>query len=194
MIAELLYKIRNDKKITQAEVCKKTGIDMGHISHIEKGKRNPSIKAIKSICMALNTPYQPIMYAYDIHLTDEQINYKAINHIAYNKVPVFESMSSFITCPSNIPNASIALKITDTSMHPILKLNSHAFIAFNIPLNHRDIGVFSYNNEIIIRRFLIRKNYLALRAENKEIKDIILSKDDNFIIIGKIVGILEQED
>lgn len=193
MISKLLSKIRNEKKITSAEVCKKTGIDMGHFSHIENGKRNPSLKVFKGICQALNTPFQPLMYSFDFQLTDEQNKYKAIDHMSYDKVPAFDSISSFITCPGSMPNAAFALKITDTSMEPLLKLNSYAFIAPNIPLNHRDIGIFLYNDEIIIKRFLIRKHNLVLRSENRELKDIILSEDDNFIIIGKIVGTTEND-
>ena len=42
MIVKLLSKIRKDKKITKMEICKKAGIDMGYMTHIEKGERNPS--------------------------------------------------------------------------------------------------------------------------------------------------------
>lgn len=192
MIGEILAKIRREKNILSASVCKKTGIDMGHLSHIETEKRNPSLKAFKGICSAIDTPFYPLMNLFDHNLTEEQKKYKAITHLEYNKVPAFDSITSYITCPGNLQNASMALKITDTSMEPLLKKNSYAYIAPNVPLNHRDIGLFLYNNEIMIKRFLIRKNNLVLKSENKEIKDITLSEDDNFIIIGKIVGTTEN--
>lgn len=188
MIVKLLSKIRKDKKITKMEICKKASINMGYMTHIEKGERNPSIQTIKKICKALNTPYQQVLYTYDIALNDEQIKYNVIDHISYNKIPAFDLSPSLIDCPTNISNATVAIKVSDQSMEPVFKLNSYVFVGFNLPLNHRDIGIFEYNNQIIIRRFLIRKHHLILHAENETIGDIILSKDDNFIIIGKIVG------
>ncbi len=44
-----------------------------------------------------------------------------------------------------------------------------------------------YNDKILIRRFIIRKNDLVLRAEDPNISDIILVNSDNFYIIGKIL-------
>ena len=188
MIGEILAKIRKQKKNRSLDVCKKTQLDMGHFSHIETEKRNPSLKAFKSICEAIDTPFLPLMNLFDFNLTEEQKKYNVINHLEYNKVPAFDSINSYITCPGNFSNASMALKINNNSMEPLFKENSYVFIAPNIPLNHRDIGLFLYNSEIIIRRFLIRKHNLILRAENKEIEDIKLSENDNFIIIGKILG------
>ncbi|HJJ05567.1 MAG TPA: XRE family transcriptional regulator [Clostridiaceae bacterium] len=191
MIVKLLSKIRKDKKMTKMEICKKAGIDMGYMTHIEKGERNPSIQTIKKICKSLDTPYQQVLYTYDISLNDEQIKYNVIDHISYNKIPAFELVPSLIECPTNVSNATVAIKVSDKSMEPVLKLNSYVFVAFNLPLDHKDIGIFEYNNKIIIRRFLIRKKHLVLRAENEKIDDVIISEDDNFIIIGKIVGTSE---
>lgn len=188
MIGEILVKIRKQKGIRSIDVCKKTNLDMGHFSHIETEKRNPSIRAFKNICNAINTPFLPLMNLFDFDLTEEQRKYKAIDHLEYNRVPAFDSINSYITCPGNFSNASMALKICNNSMEPLLKEGTYAFIAPNIPLNHRDIGLFLYNDEILIRRFLIRKNNLVLKAENKDFNDIKLSENDNFIIIGKILG------
>lgn len=47
MIVKLLSKIRKDKKMTKMEICKKASINMGYMTHIEKGERNPSIQTIK---------------------------------------------------------------------------------------------------------------------------------------------------
>ena len=44
-----------------------------------------------------------------------------------------------------------------------------------------------YNDKILIRRFIIRKNDLVLRAEDPSIDDIILFDDSDFYIIGKIL-------
>ena len=58
MIGSMISKIRKEKGITKTKLADLTEINIGHITHIEKGERNPSHKALKSICSSLNIPYQ----------------------------------------------------------------------------------------------------------------------------------------
>ena len=46
------------------------------------------------------------------------------------------------------------------------------YVELNAPLNSKDIGLFQYNNQLLIRKFIVRKNDLVLRAESNEIDDI----------------------
>ena len=188
MLGELLLKIRKDRHITKTELSRDTQINIGHISHIEKGERTPSHKALKKICNTLDVPYQQLMYTYDKELTEDHRNYEITNHIAYNSILAVNSLDDLIFCPSSFGTASLAIKIQDNSMEPTLLKGSYAFIEFNSPLNTKDIGLFYYNNTFIIRRFMIRKNGLILKSDNKDLPDITLSEKDNFYIIGKILG------
>ena len=65
MIGDMIAKVRKEKGMTKTELAKLTGINIGHLTHIEKGERNPSHKALKNICKALDVPYQQLMYTYD---------------------------------------------------------------------------------------------------------------------------------
>lgn len=188
MIGSMLKKIRKDKNVTQSELSKNTKINLGHITHIENGERNPSYKALKNICKFLKVPYTLLISIYDKKITESQINYEVFNHINYNKIISIDSSYSLIDCPENIHEASIAIKVNNDSMEPTLKINSHAFIELSAPLEHKDIGLFLYDDELLIRKFLIRKNSLVLRADNKSLPDIILSENDDFKIIGKVIG------
>lgn len=111
MIGDMIAKVRKEKGMTKTELAKLTDINIGHLTHIEKGERNPSHKALKNICKALDIPYQQLMYTYDKQVSEEQENYGLINHIAYNKIPAVNKLESFIDCPSSMPSASIAVKI-----------------------------------------------------------------------------------
>lgn len=71
MIGELISRIREEKNITKSELARRTNINVGHIAHIENEERNPSHRALKSICRALEIPYQPLMYTYDKVLNEE---------------------------------------------------------------------------------------------------------------------------
>ena len=189
MLGSMISKIRKEQQMTKVELSKRTGINIGHITHIEKGERNPSHKALKSITTALNVPYQIITHLYDKVVTEDDKRCEMINHLSFNKVLAIDSYSNFIDCPSSATNASIALKIQDDVMEPTFQKGTYAFLELNVPLKNKDIGLFKYNNEFLVRKFIIRKDYLVLRAENKKYDDIKLSEDDDFTIIGRIIDI-----
>ena len=188
MIGDMIAQIRKQKGMTKTELARLTDINIGHLTHIEKGERNPSHKALKNICHALDVPYQQLMYTYDKKLNEEQESYGFIKHISYNKVLAFDNIHDFIDCPSETPSASIAIKLKDKSMEPSIKLNEYVFIEFNSLLNNKDIGLFKVNNKIVIRRFSSRKGNIILTADNKDFEPIHVGDSDEFYIIGKILG------
>ena len=187
MIGDMIAKIRKEKGMTKTELAEMTGINIGHLTHIEKGERNPSHKALRNICKALDVPYQQLMYTYDKELNEDQEKYGLVEHISHNKVLAVDNINSFIDCPSSIPSASIAVKISDDSMDSIFKKGDYAFVEFNSPLNNKDIGLFSVNNEIVVRKFFCKKGKYTLKAENKAYKDVVITDPDEFFIIGKIL-------
>jgi len=189
MIGDMLAKARKDKGVTKTALAKATDINIGHLTHIEKGERNPSHKALKNICNALNIPYQPLMFTYDKEITVEQASYNAINRISYNKILAIDNIGGFIDCPPNIPSATVAVKVQDDSMLPTFEKDSYVFVELNTPLNSKEYGIFSYNDKVIIRKFYSKNGNIILKADNKEIEDIQVSDTDNFCIIGKILKI-----
>ena len=188
MLGSMISKIRKDKHITKVELSKRTGINIGHLTHIEKGERNPSHKTLRLICDALEVPYQSLALMYDKDLPKEHERCKMLSHISYNKVLAVDDYSKFIDCPKEISDSTIAVKVLDNSMEPQFKKDSYCFVALNSPLNNREIGLFEYNNKFIIRKFIIRKDSLVLRSNNDKYEDICLSEDDDFTIIGKIIN------
>ena len=188
MIGELISKIRQKRNITKYELARRTNINVGHIAHIENEERNPSHRALKSICRALEIPYQPLMYTYDKVFNEEQRLNKMPEHISYNKILAVSSADSFMECPVDFPSACLALKVPDNSMAPRLEEGVYAFIEFNSPIEYKDIGVFEYDGKILIRRYIIRKDALVLRADNKDFDDITLTDNSEYNIIGKVLG------
>lgn len=188
MIGDLLEKIRKDKKISKTDLAKITNINIGHLTHIEKGERNPSSKALKSLCNAMNIPFQPILYTYDKNLTEEQKEYAATNHIKYDSIPVFSSIEGFKQCPQDMQSATFVVKVNNDEMSSKLKEGYFAYIEMNTPLNNKDIGLFEYEGKLIFRKFIIRKKDIVLRADKEGIPDIVITKDSPFYIIGKVLG------
>ena len=187
MLGSMISKIRKDRNMTKVELADKTKINIGHLTHIEKGERNPSHKALKKICEALEVPYQNLLHMYDKPVNDETLRYKIFEHISYNKVVAVNKIEDFIDCPPTITNASLAFKIQDDSMAPKISKDDYVFLELNTPLTNRDFGLFFYDNQYLVRRFIIRQDKLILRPDNKEYPEIDLSEDDEFTIIGKVV-------
>lgn len=186
MIGDMLAKARKDKGITKTDLANSTDINIGHLTHIEKGERNPSHKALKVICKALNIPYQPLMFTYDKELTEEQTAYNVTDCISYNKVLAVDKIGGFIDCPPKVPSSAYAIKVPDNSMEPTFEKNSYVFVEPNTPLSSKDYGIFELNGSIIIRKFFSKKGKITLKADNKEIEEIKLSPEDKFCIIGKV--------
>lgn len=186
MLGSMISKIRKEQHISKVELSRRTGINIGHITHIEKGERHPSHKTLKNIANALNVPYQNLSHLYDKTISEEDLRCEMINHLSYNKVLAIDSYSQFIECPHGISTASVAIKIQDDSMEPNFKKNSYAFLTLNVPLSNKEVGLFKFKDTILIRKFIIRKDKLVLRAENKLYPDIDLSENDEFTIIGKV--------
>ena len=188
MIGNMIAKIRKEKGMSKTELAELTSINIGHLTHIEKGERNPSHKALRAICKALDVPYQQLMYTYDKTLNEEQEAYHVTEHISYNRVLAVDSVASFIPCPASIQSASISVKVTDDSMSTKFSKCSYAFVYYNTALDTKDYGLFFYQDQVLLRKFIIRKDCLILRAEKKEIEDIMISEEDPFYIIGKVIG------
>ena len=187
MIGDMLAKARKSIGMTKTELSKATDINIGHLTHIEKGERNPSHKALKSLCKALKIPFMPLMFTYDKELNEEQESYDAIKYLSYNKILVFNDIGGFIDCPTSVPSAAFAIKVKDDSMEPTFEKDSYLYVELNSALNTKDYGLFSYNDDVIIRRFYTKKGKIFLRADNKIFDEIRVSDNDNFYIIGKIL-------
>lgn len=186
MLGNMLKKIRKDKEMTKISLSRQTDINIGHLTHIEKGERTPSHKALKAICNCLDVPFSFMSSLYDKELTTSQKNYDVFNHLCYDKIIAVNSIDDFVETSSKYSLANIALKVDNDEMAPTLEKGSYAYIELNAPLDNKDIGVFKINNKTIIRRFYIRKDKLVLRADNKSYEDIEIYAKDDFIIVGKV--------
>ena len=188
MIGDMIARIRKEKGITKTELSRRTGINIGHLTHIEKGERNPSQNALKNICKALDTPYQPLIYTYGKTLSEDQENYGFINYIPYNKVIAIDNINNLIDCPPSAPSSSIAIKMPDNSMDNIISRDSYVFIEFNTLPENNDIGLFFVNNTFVVRKFFSDNGKITLKSTNTDFKDIIISSKDNFYIVGKVIN------
>ena len=52
-LGENIRRIREEKQMTQTDLCRKLGVDRAYMSNVENGKKNPTLLTIDKIARAL---------------------------------------------------------------------------------------------------------------------------------------------
>ena len=186
MIGKIIRKRRKELNLKLKDVAIKTGLDVGHLSHIEKGERNPSYKTLKSICDVLDIPVSYLWNYAGKSVNEEKEEYEYMNYISLNKVPLVD-IKDYVEVPIEYAGNIIAVTLKDDSMDKIGKKNDCIFVDLNSPVRSGDIILAKYNKKIFVRKFNVSGFKIKLVAYNKEYSDIKIDEEDDFEIIGKVV-------
>ena len=68
------------------------------------------------------------------------------------------------------------------------KNGDYVFVELNTLLDDKECGIFKLNEKILIRNFSFKKGDIVLKAKNKSFEDITVKDNDDFYIIGKVLG------
>ncbi len=60
-LGENIRKMRLAKNLTQGDLCKKLQIDVGYMSNLEQGKKNPTLATIERIAKVLSVSVDELM-------------------------------------------------------------------------------------------------------------------------------------
>lgn len=60
-LGQNLKKIREQKEMTQGDICRALNLDRGYISSIESGKRNPTLSTLKKLADALKVSVDELL-------------------------------------------------------------------------------------------------------------------------------------
>lgn len=188
MLGNLLAYVRETKGLSKTALSESTGINVGHLTHIEKGERNPSQSALKDLCQALDIPYQQLAYTYDKKIDDDQLRLNMISTVPYNTVPLIRNIDDMVVCPTSIPNASLAFVMNEDAMKSSIPKGTTAYLELNSIPAHREIGLFQYEGKFIVRRILYRKNKIILKADGLLTRDITIERLDrtHLVTVGKV--------
>jgi transcriptional regulator with XRE-family HTH domain len=70
-LPDRIHYIRQERRqMTQAELAKATGLSQSTIAQIEKGKKDPSISALKKIAVALDVHLSVLFASDEVHVFD----------------------------------------------------------------------------------------------------------------------------
>lgn len=60
-LGENMRRIREEKKMSQGDICRILDFDRSHVSNIENGKQNPTLDTIEKIAKALNVSIKELL-------------------------------------------------------------------------------------------------------------------------------------
>jgi len=186
MLGNLIAFVREKRGLSKTALSEMTGINVGHLTHIEKGERNPSQGTLRDICKALDIPFQQMAYTYDKTLDEDQSRFGLIGAIPFNTVPLVQNIDDMIECPSSIPNAALAFVMQEDTMKSSCPKGTTVFLEFNTIPKHKELGLFRYNGKFIVRKIIFRKNKLLLKADNLLTRDILVDDIRDLTIVGKV--------
>ena len=102
---------------------------------------------------------------------------------------LFEEQSEYVEIDENeVPDRSdFCLTVNGNSMEPIFKDGSYIFVEEKEEIPSGTIGVVIVDGEAFVKRVWFEGNQARLESFNKAYKDIIVTRNDSFKIIGKVV-------
>lgn len=60
-LGQNIKRIREQKEMTQGDICRSLNLDRGYISSIENGKRNPTLSTLKKLADALRVSVDELL-------------------------------------------------------------------------------------------------------------------------------------
>ncbi|MCD0099797.1 helix-turn-helix transcriptional regulator [Streptococcus agalactiae] len=85
-------------------------------------------------------------------------------------------------------DADFVIPVYGDSMEPDYHSGDYVFVKLSVELTDGDIGVFEYYGDAYIKQLLIHAEGAFLHSLNDKYNDILIDRDSDFRIIGKVVG------
>ena len=184
-IGDKIISLRKNNNITQDELAEKIEISKQALFNYENNKRQIPIDTLLRIAKV-----------FKIHISDFFVenneNSQPIENNTLKKIPIISKVSAglgtfgiddildWLKLPVNIAKkADFATLIDGDSMEPKIEDGSLVLVRQNSILDNGDIGIF-YLNPFT--------NIITLKSLNKDYKPITIKENDDFRVIGKVVG------
>lgn len=208
-LGNYIEELREKKGYTFNQLALKSGVNVKSLNEIKFGKSkkvNPF--HLQKIAKALNIDYKELYKI--VGYLDEDKN-EIIGNIdldlEYKKVPLYSSISAgYGACESDVidyialpmVNAFsgdvFAVRVNGDSMEHTIENHSIVFIKRDSEVANKKIGAFLLNNEALLKRYYITDNGVFLRSDNREYPDIRVKDHDDFVVVGKYIGSVINED
>ena len=173
--------------------------------------QSPPASSIQTIYDELKPPRQAKVLTYAERLRDEQRNEEKtkVNEVSeaiqfysydYYDHPASAGTGQYlndvrverIELPVDI-DADFVIPIKGDSMEPDYHDGDLVFIQTSVDLNDGVIGVFNYNGDAYIKQLVIDKDQAYLHSLNPAYKDMPITPETDFRIIGEVVDLYREK-
>ena len=173
--------------------------------------QSPPASSIQTIYDELAPPRQSKVLTYAERLRDEQRNEEKTKKNEVSEVIQLYSYDYYdhpasagtgqylndvrveqIELPVDI-NADFVIPIKGDSMEPDYHDGDLVFIQASVDLNDGVIGVFNYNGDAYIKQLVIDKEQAYLHSLNPAYKDMPITPETDFRIIGEVVDLYREK-
>lgn len=209
ILGDFIEKYRIKRKLGFNQLALKSGVNVRSLNEIIYGKAkrvNPF--HLQKIAKALNIDYKEL-YKIVGYLNEDknEIIGNIDLDLEYKRVPLYSSISAgYGACESDVidyialpmVNAFsgdvFAVRVNGDSMEHTIENHSIVFIKRDSEVANKKIGAFLLNNEALLKRYYITDNGVFLRSDNREYPDIKVREHDDFVIVGRYIGSVINED
>ena len=173
--------------------------------------QSPTTSPIQTIYNELEPPRQRKVITYAEKLRDEQekLRKAKINEVSEKVVQLYgydyydhaasagtgqylnDVRVERIELPVDV-DADFVIPIKGDSMEPDYQDGDLVFIQTSVDLNDGVIGVFNYNGEAYIKQLVIDEDQAYLHSLNPAYKDMPITPETDFRIIGEVVDIYRE--
>ena len=194
---------RSPKKDTMFDLANAFNISIDDLFPPIQNDSSSNASQIQSIYDELNPPRQVKVLNYAKMQLNEQENEvsEAIQLYSYDYYdhPASAGTGQYlndvrverIELPVDI-DADFVIPIKGDSMEPDYHDGDLVFIQTSVDLNDGVIGVFNYNGDVYIKQLVIDKEQAYLHSLNPAYKDMPITPDTDFRIIGEVVDLYRE--
>lgn len=208
-LGNYIEELRQKRDYGFNQLALKSGVNVKSLNEIIYGKSkkvNPF--HLQKIAKALNINYKELYKI--VGYLDEDKNEIVGNidlEVGYKKVPLYSSISAgygacdsgvidYIALPmvNSFSGDVFAVRVNGDSMEHTIENHSIVFIKRDSEVANKKIGAFLLNNEALLKRYYVTENGVFLRSDNRDYPDIRVREHDDFIVVGKYIGSVINED
>ena len=198
-IGKKIELLRKQEKLTRDELAEKTNISKQSIFNYVTERRLIPIDALSVIADFFKVPIESFF-------SDDYKEFKNIKEADIKRIPILSDVSAgygkealeeatdWISLPSSIAKtATFATFVEGDSMEPKINEGDLLLVQDTPQLDSGMIGVFLLNEKVYCKRFHYNPitKEIILKSLNSNYKPIKITNEDEFRIIGRVVGIYD---
>lgn len=198
-VGKMIKELRIKKNISQEDLANILSVNRATIANYESGRRALTIDKLEELLDALDTSLADFFNSNNLEKTDlrpedlRKIPILSDVSAGYGK-EALEEATHWIKLPASIArNATFGTFVAGDSMEPKINDGDLLLVQDTPQLDSGEIGVFLLNEKVYCKRFHYNPitKTLVLKSLNSNYDPIPINENDDFRIVGKVVGIYD---